>query len=248
MQITANSLYRDSRNFFQHQLITLILIALLAAAADSILIHCLINNNTEQLIISERNNIQDYSSFKMINNISSEQKYKLLRNFILVNFCELVGNTFLLGGVLYLIPAVSKKKQVSLSGAMNELISFLPNLIVLILLINIITQIGFMMLIFPGILLTALLSMSPIILVNDKIGIFESINNSINIVLKNINIIAPVITLCLLSKIICIIFFSFMSMFSENLMLFLFIVVKNLIITFMIVYLYRFYILLNKQF
>ncbi|MBK4775419.1 hypothetical protein CRV11_00755 [Candidatus Pantoea edessiphila] len=245
MHITAKSLYCESKCFFRNQLFNLIFIAILATSTTTIMVHFFAHFGKKQLTFSEHDNISKSSSLNNINSQSTEQKYKLIATFIFISIAVLTGNSILLGSILYLIAAVSEKKTTTLLAAIHKIIIILPKLTILVLILNLIIQIGFLILVFPGILLTALLSIAPIILVHDRVDIYTSIKHSICIVLKNINIIAPAITFWFLTKIILVMFFSPMTVFSKNIIPFLFLFCNNLVLAFLIIYFYRFYILLN---
>ncbi|MXP50934.1 YciC family protein [Pantoea sp. SoEX] len=128
----------------------------------------------------------------------------------------------------------------------KEIFSSLPKLIILILVLNLITQFGFIILFFLGILLTSFLSISPIILIHNRLGIFTCIKNSMLIVFNNIEIVVPAIIIWLLVKVILMAVFSFILFFSTGVMEFLFMICNNFISEFIIIYLYRFYIFLDK--
>lgn len=244
MSITASSLYRDTGNFFRHQLITLVLMSLLTAFVTVMLLHAFTPGD-DQMAILQQGDISSASLFEMVQSMSPEQQQVLLRASAAGTFAGLVGNTLLLGGMLCLIPLVSSGQRVSALRAIGTAAPLLPKLLLLTFLITLVAQLGFMVLVVPGVLLTIVLSLSPIILANEKLGVIASMRASMRMAWKNVRLIAPAIILWLLAKLAVMFFFTSLVVLPMNVSTVIFTAIGNLISTLLVIYLYRLYMLLR---
>ncbi|MGV3344383.1 YciC family protein [Enterobacteriaceae bacterium LUAb1] len=245
MSITASSLYRDTGNFFRHQFFTILLLALLTAFISTILRHALIPS-PEQLSIFNMNEQSTPSGnvFELIQNMTQEQRLMLLRISAANSFASLASNTLLLGGMLFLIPIASAGQRVSALRAIGASAPLLPKLLLMVFLISFLVQLGFAVMVIPGVVLTILLSLSPILMVSGKMGILNAMRSSFRLVWQNMRLVAPVVVLWMIAKISLLLLATHAVDLPVNMTIILQSVVSNLISALLIIYLSRLVMLL----
>ncbi|WP_267410485.1 YciC family protein [Pantoea sp. GM_Pan_4] len=244
MSITASSLYRDTGNFLRHQLVTIVLMALLTSFITVIVGHAL-TPGEDQLSLLSQTDSSASSLFEIVQNMSPDQQRILLRASAAGTFAALIGNTLLLGGMLCLLPMVSSGQRVSALRAIGASAPLLPKLLVQTFLITLLVQLGFMVLMVPGVILAILLSLAPVMLASEKMGIFSAMRASMRLAWKNIKVIAPAIILWLLGKIALMFFFSSLTVLPANIASVVLNALGNLVSAILIIYLYRLYMLLR---
>ncbi|WP_380177968.1 YciC family protein [Kalamiella sp. sgz302252] len=241
MSFTAASLYRDTGNFFRHQLITIVLIALLTSFITVLIGHALTpdmsaltgaDNNTGSLL-------------EWVRTLTPEQQQVLLHASAAGSFASLVGNTLLLGAMLSLIPMVSAGERVSALRAIGVSAPMLLRLLPLVFLMTLIVQLGFMALMVPGIIFMVLLALSPMILTSEKIGLFASMRASSRLAWRHIRVVAPAILLWLLAKLAVLLMASSLTVLPANVTSVLLNALSNIVSAVLVIYLSRLYMLLR---
>ncbi|MCV9877368.1 YciC family protein [Brenneria izbisi] len=249
MPITANTLYRDTMNFTRNQFLSILLMALLTALITVILNHAMSPSSEDLQIL--QNADSDLSSVELgmmdlIQQMTPEQQTVLLKMSAAGSFSALIGNALLTGGILMLIQMVSAGHRTSALRAIGASAPVLHRLFLLILLCTLLIQLGMLFLVIPGVLLAIALSMSPIIVVIEKRGVFYAIKTSARLAYRNFKITAPAIILWLLTKIAILLLVTKLTMFSPTITAVILNGLSNLVSAIMLIYLFRLYMLLRS--
>ncbi|MEI7194388.1 YciC family protein [Pectobacterium versatile] len=245
MPITANTLYRDTMNFTRNQFISILMMSLLTAFITVILDHA-ISSSEDELQILSNSGFMD-----LIQQMTPEQQTVLMK-MLAANagvFPTLLGNVLLTGGVLMLIQLVSDGQRTSALRAIGASAPFLLRLLILILLCTLLIQFGIMFLIVPGVLLAIAFSLSPVIMITEKCGVFRAIKASAKLAYGNLRAVAPAIVVWLLANLLTkIAIFLFVLTLPNSSPTVLGVVLNglgNLISAILLIYLFRLYMLLR---
>lgn len=245
MSITAGSLYRDTGNFLRHQLVTIALMALLTSFITVMVGHALTPNADQLSILGEGDSGNATTLLEMVQSMTPEQQQVLLRASAAGTLASLVGNVLLLGGMLCLIPMVSAGERVSALRAIGASAPLLPRLLLMTFLITLVVQLGFMVLVLPGVMLAILLALAPMIMVTDKTGVMAAMRASFRLAWGHIRLIAPAVMLWLLAKIVLMLFATSFTVLPANVASVVFNAISNLVSAILIIYLSRLYMLLR---
>lgn len=243
MFITIRELYNDTCHFVSKEIKTIFFISVITTFI-SILINMLIKPDMHIISIIENNRfINSYSVFDFINNMTEYEKKELLKYSIFKIIEFLTSKTFLLGSIITLITYLSNRKKQKITSSIMFLAKVLPSLFILNCITNIIIQIGFMFFILPGIFLSILLALSPIIFSFQKNTLIESIRLSIAISWKYINIIGTGVLLWMCVKFILTKILLNIHLMNKNFISFILNINMNIFFSILIIYLFRFYML-----
>lgn len=247
MFITNNQLYYDTFNFFYHKIKLILTISIISALITSNIDYYIVPDikNIYMFCINKSNNT--HSLINMVQEITPEQQTVLFKYSIIRSITSLIGNTFLIFSIVMLVNLTASKKLVNYNILYKEFLFVLPHLFLLILLVTCIVQFGFILLVIPGVLCCILLSLSPIILITEKVNLLTAIKKSSKITYNYIRILSPSIVIWLFSKFLLLTLDAILNILPGNFFIVILNTLINLITCTLIIYLYRFYMLYSSS-
>ncbi|WAI18566.1 MAG: YciC family protein [Buchnera aphidicola (Acyrthosiphon caraganae)] len=247
MTITVSELYHDTCYFFCKQIRIIFFISMFVTFIN-MLINMLIKPDVYIASIIENNEfLHSRSLLELIDNMDLEEKNALLKYSFFKIIELLISKTVLLGSIIILISILSENKKKSIISSICSLFSFLPSLFMLNFLTTFMIQIGFMLLIIPGILLSITLSLSPIIFSFKEHGLIDSIRLSMHISWKHIKIIGSGILFWMLSKFFLTILLGHIYFINTNILFLILNITMNILFSILIIYLFRFYMIFLRS-
>ncbi|CAK9885130.1 MAG: hypothetical protein XXXJIFNMEKO3_01522 [Candidatus Erwinia impunctatus] len=247
MSITAGSLYRDTGNFLRNQLLTVVLIALFASLVHTVLAEVMAPDAAKIVALMGSETTDSPSLVDLLNNLSDEDRTTLLGISAAATISNLVGNTLLLGGILGLLSIISSGSRVSALQAMAASLPRLLSLLLLAFVMTLVIQFGFALFVLPGVILAVLLSLSPVILYSEKIGVFSSLRLSIRLGWRHLKLVSPVIAYWILAKLLNLMLANHLGSLPAQTATILIGTLSNLISAALLIYLFRLYMLLRSQ-
>ena len=250
MPITANTLYRDSFNFFRNQLASILILALLTAFI-SVMLNQVFSPDIEQLKILSATEGDFAASAGMgiqeiIQQMTPEQQMVLLKVSAADTFSALVGNVLLVGGMLTLVRLVSQGQRLSALRAIGASAPELPRLLLLLFICTLLIQLGLPLFVVPGVIMAIAFSLAPVITTADKKGVFASIKLSCKLAFANARVIVPAMMLWLAAKLLVLFMVSHLSVLTPNVASVVLTALSNLVSALLLIYLFRLYMLLRS--
>ncbi|WP_343154500.1 YciC family protein [Buchnera aphidicola] len=247
MFITIRELCNDTYHFVSREIKTIFFISIITTLI-TILINMLIKPDINIIALIENNKfINSYSVFDFINNLNEYEKKELLKYSLFKMIEFLTSKTFLLSSIITLITYLSSNKKQPIKISMIFFAKILPSLFILNCITNIIIQIGFMFFVLPGIFLSVLLALSPIILSFQKNTLVDSIRLSISISWKHINIIGTGVLFWMCIKFILTKILLNIHLINKDVFSLLLNINTNVFFSILIIYLFRFYMLFLRN-
>lgn len=252
MAIAATAIYRDAANFFRNYFVAIMLLSLLCAVITSLLLHAFsppaeqFNLLYKTLLHKALFQSADPDSMSTLwQGLSDEQKGVLLRRASVAALSSLLGNALMTGSLIVLIQLVSSGEPSSALRAASLSAPLLPRLCIQLFFIAVIVYFGLVFLVLPGIFFTILLALSPIILVQNKAGVFQAMDSSARLVLRNIRLVAPAVLGWIVIKffLTLIITRAFHGSDALQVMEIVIGVISNLMLAGLLIFLFRLYML-----
>ncbi|MFP3014280.1 MAG: YciC family protein [Arsenophonus sp.] len=248
MPITSNTLISDSFNFFKNQLNGLLFLSFISANIGIILYYFLVPIDEMTIIlktISSQNNSTEFLTWAT--KLSDKEKMTIIKVSILSLTTIFIGLILLVSSVVTYLLELTIGNSISAFQAFVLSLRISPNILILLFICTIIIYFGFILFIFPGIILAVGFSLSPIVLIIRKnISPLRAISKSWRISFQYWWLILLILLFCTLSQILVTMLFEqfhFLPNLINNIISF---TLNNLLTSFALICFFRIYMLIEK--
>lgn len=254
MTVTASSLYRETGNFFRHQFTPIILLCLFIALLTTLITHTVATEEQEIIAISQQ--LENQSSdglFQQLNSMTEEQKAAFVQEVkdpvitvLIAQLLSLLVISLFNTGLISLISCISAGKPVNTWYVATTALRMLPRMFILCFLVSLLTYLGLLIFIIPGIALMLLLSLSGVILMTEKCGVIAALRASLKTAWSHFALIWPTLPLWLATLIVIPLLLGYLlNALNADLSQFIINTVSYLISSVLTIYLYRLYMLIR---
>ncbi|MBD2821279.1 UPF0259 family protein [Xenorhabdus sp. 42] len=243
MPITANTLFRDTFNFFKNHLLSMIILSVLGALMTQLLGHFILSNEAFKQMIEMQNSISGSNGQGLMDEVTQlppEQQYQEIISVLPKVFAiNIFGLVILKTSVLSFIKAVSNAQQANAIHAYALSVPRLPKMFLLTFMCTLLVGIGLSFLFLPGIIILFGLSLAPISLFEKNKGIFSAMRESWSLAFNNMGLLLPVFSLFLAVNLILLLIRLPFPIITLTL--------SNLVTALFLVYLFRLYMLVAPK-
>ncbi|REF28123.1 uncharacterized protein UPF0259 [Xenorhabdus cabanillasii] len=244
MPITVNTLYRDSLNFFKHQLLNIVILSVLAALVTTLLEHIFIPDGEQLKLLVEIQDAFKESGNASIKNfveqLTPEEQLMFLRTAFGILFSNIFGDTLLTVSVLILISAISNGHQTNALQVSKLSLIQLPKMLLLMFICTLLVQVGYVLMFIPGVLFSITFAFAPIFLLDKGKGVFTSMQESWRLAFNNFRLLVPAVLLWIAIKLILVLGLSRLPDIALSSL-------NNLLSSVLLIYLFRLYMLTKPQ-
>ncbi|CAL4321670.1 YciC family protein [Buchnera aphidicola] len=245
MLTKIKGIYYDTHYFVIKNIGAIFFISIVTTLISG-MIGVIIKPNMYIISLIEKNKFSDIDSvMSIINSMNHYEKREILKYSIFKIIESLISKTFLLTNIIALISIVSNKKK-SIMLYTQMIYQLFPSIFLIHFISMLIVHTSSIFFILPGIMLSCLLLLSPIIFSFNKNKLFDTIYFSIHTSWKNIKIIGPAIILWILSKFFLITILSHI-IFNQTLYFFILNTSINILYAILNIYLFRFYMIFMQS-
>lgn len=251
MPTAARTIYRDSLNFYKNERGSIVTLSALLAVIMAV-IHTLIGPNTQEYQLM----LEFISNFKS-DEVASLSPGELetmtsslvgvVKKVLLLYVFESLQQSILVLTLLMFAMALSAGHNVTLKQTFSVSLPHLPKMFLLVVICSILISIGFMVMIVPGLILLIGFALAPVVLVRQqKFG--HAIRLSWKIGFSQSGTLVPALGIWILLQ-FGIGFISNVTMqLPEIAHNFLFYFLKNLVSAWMIIYLFRLFMIVEDKY
>ncbi|OAT21447.1 YciC family protein [Proteus myxofaciens] len=251
MPTAARTIYRDSLNFYKNERGSIVTLSALLAVIMAV-IHTLIGPNTQEYQLM----LEFISNFKSdeLASLSPDELESMtgslvgvVKKVLLLYVFESLQQSILVLTLLMFAMALSVGHNVTLKQTFSVALPHLPKMFLLVVICSILISIGFMVMIVPGLILLIGFALAPVALVrHQKLG--HAIRLSWKIGFSQSGTLVPALGIWILLQ-FGIGFISNITMqLPEIAHNFLFYFLKNLVSAWMIIYLFRLFMIVEDKY